>query len=277
LAWGTPEPPTKRQIFRAREWPRLRGWLEEDAEGWRLHRHVIHAADVWRGSGRDPAELYRGARLASSLDWAASHDSQLNDLERQFLDESRTATEREAERQRRTNSRLRALLAGVGVLLAAAMVAGVIAISQRQGAREAATVADASGSRADALNEERLDQALRLASAGVRSRGPILPGRPNTGDLTRRPRGRTLGRRFAPADRLAACASRLAARGVYDGTLHSRRETPVRRPRRWTRVPLGRRSGCLEAARLRGRGRPHPEQWCEVVPEQDYVAACPSG
>ena len=51
------------------EWPRLRGWLEEDAEGRRLHQHLIHAAAEWQGSGRDPAELYRGARLASALDW----------------------------------------------------------------------------------------------------------------------------------------------------------------------------------------------------------------
>ena len=149
------------------EWPRLRGWLEEEADSRRLHRHLIHAAGEWQGSGRDPAELYRGARLASSLDWAASRDSELNDLERQFLAESQSASEREAERQRRTNRRLRALLAGVGVLLAAAVVAGVIALSERQSARDAATVADAERLGAEALNEGRLDQALRLASAGV--------------------------------------------------------------------------------------------------------------
>ena len=126
-----------------REWPRLRGWLEEDAEGRRLHQHLIHAAGEWQASGRDPAELYRGARLASALDWAAEHDPELNELERDFLEESRAASEREAERQRRTNRRLRTLLAGVGVLLAAAVVAGVIALSERQGARNAATAADA--------------------------------------------------------------------------------------------------------------------------------------
>ena len=130
-----------------REWPRLRGWLEEDAEGRRLHQHLIAAAAEWRDSERDPAELYRGARLASALDWAAEHDPELNELERDFLDESRAASEREAERQRRTNRRLRTLLAGVGVLLAAAVVAGVIAISERQGARSAATVAEAAATR----------------------------------------------------------------------------------------------------------------------------------
>ncbi|HSI80565.1 MAG TPA: hypothetical protein VK919_07945, partial [Solirubrobacterales bacterium] len=149
------------------EWPRLRGWLEEDAEGRRLHQHLIHAAAEWEHSGRDPAELYRGARLASALDWASTHERELNERERALLEESRVASEREAERQRRTNRRLRALLAGVGVLLAAAVVAGAIALSERQGARSAATVADAERLGAQALTEEHLDQALRLASAGL--------------------------------------------------------------------------------------------------------------
>jgi WD40 repeat protein/DNA-binding SARP family transcriptional activator len=149
------------------EWPRLRAWLEEDAEGRRLHQHLIHAAAEWERSGRDPAELYRGARLASALEWASEHEREPNELERAFLAESRAASEREAERQRRTNRRLRALLAGVGVLLAAAVVAGVIAISERQGARDAATAADARRLAAQAVSEERRDQALRLATAGV--------------------------------------------------------------------------------------------------------------
>jgi DNA-binding SARP family transcriptional activator len=149
------------------EWPRLRGWLEQDAEGRRLHHHLIGAAREWRDSERDPAELYRGARLAASLDWAAEHDSELNELERAFLEESRAASEREAERQRRTNRRLRGLLAGVGVLLAAAVIAGVIAISERQSAQSAATAEAAQRLGAQAVNEDILDRAVRLASAGV--------------------------------------------------------------------------------------------------------------
>jgi WD40 repeat protein len=149
------------------EWPRLRGWLEEDAEGRRLHQHLIQAAGEWQRAGRDPGELYRGARLASALDWASSHDRELNELEREFLDEGRAASEREAERQHQTNRRLRALLAGVGVLLALAVVAGVIAVSERQGARSAATAADAQRLGAQALSEDRLDRALLLAGAGL--------------------------------------------------------------------------------------------------------------
>jgi len=150
-----------------REWPRLRDWLEADAEGRRLHHHLIGASQEWRDSERDPAELYRGARLAAALDWAAEHDPELNELEREFLEESRAASEREAERQRRSNGRLRLLLGGVGVLLTAAVIAGAIAISERQGARSAARVADAERLGAEALNADRLADALRLANAGV--------------------------------------------------------------------------------------------------------------
>ena len=150
-----------------REWPRLRGWLADDAEGRRLHQHLIHAAAEWQASGRDPAELYRGARLASALDWGSTHEPEPNELEREFLEESRAASEREAQRQRRTNRRLRTLLAGVGVLLALAVVAGVVALSERQGARSAAAAEAAQRLGAQALTEDRLDRALGLAGAGV--------------------------------------------------------------------------------------------------------------
>ena len=53
-----------------REWPRARAWLEDDREGRRLHHHLAASAAGWEAEGRDPAELYRGARLASALDWS---------------------------------------------------------------------------------------------------------------------------------------------------------------------------------------------------------------
>ena len=191
------------------EWPRLRAWLDDDAEGRRLHQHLIHAAAEWQGAGRDPAELYRGARLASALEWAAEHEREPNELERAFLDESRAASEREAERQRRTNRRLRALLAGVGVLLAAAVVAGVIALSERQGARSAATAADARRLAAQALTEDRRDRALQLAGAGVAlddslaTRSSLLSALVRGAPGARRPqrrRRRSLRSRSAPTD-----------------------------------------------------------------------------
>ena len=58
-----------------------------------------------------------------------------NAVERAFLEESRDAGEREAIAARRTNQRLRALLAGVAVLLALAAGAGVLFLDQRGTAR----------------------------------------------------------------------------------------------------------------------------------------------
>ena len=113
------------------EWPRLRTWLEDDAEGRKLHRHVTESSHTWDEGGRDPADLYRGARLTAAWEWAEPHEADLNDLEREFLRASRAASEGEAVRARRTNRRLRGLLVGVAVLLAASLVVGDLALTQR--------------------------------------------------------------------------------------------------------------------------------------------------
>jgi WD40 repeat protein/DNA-binding SARP family transcriptional activator len=125
------------------EWPRLRTWLEDDAEGRKLHRHVTESSRAWDEGGRDAADLYRGARLTAAWEWAEPHQADLNDLEREFLLASRTASEGEAVRARRTNRRLGGLLAGVAVLLAASLVIGDVAFTQRDRATDALTLADA--------------------------------------------------------------------------------------------------------------------------------------
>jgi DNA-binding SARP family transcriptional activator/WD40 repeat protein len=150
-----------------REWPRLREWMDSDAEARRLHRHITFAARDWDAGGRDTSELYRGARLASALDFAAEHEDALNALERDFLAEARMVSEREALRSRALNRRLRALLVGALVALVAAAGAGVLALNQRGEARDAALTADAQRIGAQALTEEHPDRALLLARAGV--------------------------------------------------------------------------------------------------------------
>jgi hypothetical protein len=150
-----------------RQWPRLRSWLEEDAEGRRLHQHLAPAARDWQAADRDRGELYRGARLAAALDWAAGHERDLNKLEHGFLDAGRAEAEQESEQQRRTNRRLRALLAGLVFLLALAVWAGIVALNQRGEARDAALTADAQRLGVEALNQERLDEALLFARAAV--------------------------------------------------------------------------------------------------------------
>ena len=143
-----------------REWPRLRGWLDEDADGRRVHRRLTYAARDWDAAGRDPSALDRGARLAAALEWAATHDGDLNIAERAFLDTSRSASER-AQR------RLRAGLAIVASLLVLAVTAGVVALNERGTARHEALAAAAQRLGAQALVEDDLDRSLLLARQGV--------------------------------------------------------------------------------------------------------------
>ena len=150
-----------------REWPRLREWIEEDAEGRRLRRHITQAATEWDATGRDRGELYRGARLAAALDWTADHALDVNELEREFVTESRDASEKETKRVRRTNRRLRGLLVGVAVLLAAAVAGGIFAVVQRGEARDAETAQFVQRLGAQALVEEDLDLSLLLAREAV--------------------------------------------------------------------------------------------------------------
>jgi WD40 repeat protein/DNA-binding SARP family transcriptional activator len=143
-------------------WPRLIGWLEEDAQGRRLHRHLTRAATDWEAAGREPSELYRGPRLAAALEWAdtAGEDAGLNRLELEFLQAGRTAFAR-------ANRRLRAALALMAVILVAALIAGAVALEARSSARRQATAAIAQRLGAQALVEPRLDRALLLAREGA--------------------------------------------------------------------------------------------------------------
>jgi WD40 repeat protein len=149
------------------EWPRLRDWIDEDADGRRLRRHITQAATEWDAADRDPGELYRGPRLAAALDWSADHAFELNELERAFVTESRELSEQETKRARRTNRRLRGLLAGVGVLLVASVVGGIFALVQRGQARDAETAQLAQRLGAQALVGDDLDLALLLARQAV--------------------------------------------------------------------------------------------------------------
>jgi WD40 repeat protein/class 3 adenylate cyclase len=150
-----------------RHWPTLRAWLDEDREGRLVHRRLTAAAQEWDATARDSALLYRGTRLSGASDWAAAHDSELNELEREFLSASRDAELHEIETTRRRNRRLRILLAGALVALAGAVAAGVLALDQRNTARDTALTADAQRLGAEALIEDRIDRALLLARAGV--------------------------------------------------------------------------------------------------------------
>jgi WD40 repeat protein/class 3 adenylate cyclase len=204
-----------------REWPRLGGWLNEDRESLLVHRHLTRATQAWEGMGRDPGELYRGARLAAALDWADGRVD-LTDDERAFLEASGAAQERELREARRRARRLRVLLAGVVVLLAFALVAGAVALVQRGHARHTATVAQAGRLAAQSreVAAQRPDLALLLALEAVRrddsvdSRGALL------GALEHGSRVRTWLQGFASPVNATAFSpdGKLLATVTHDGT-----------------------------------------------------------
>jgi hypothetical protein len=155
-----------------REWPRLQTWLDEDAEGRKVRLHLIGAARDWEQRGREPADLYRGARLSAALDWAAEHQVELNAAEREFLEASREATQREVEKERRANRRLRGLLAGAGALLVVALAAVGFALTQADAARQQTALAeerekDAEAARTDAETAARFARSRELAASAV--------------------------------------------------------------------------------------------------------------
>jgi WD40 repeat protein len=168
-----------------REWPTLRGWLEEDRAGLRLHRHLAESAEDWLSRQRDPADLYRGARLAQAVEWAdmSPQAALMNSLEREFLRASQAgaesaSAEREAQRQRElvaarqlaaaqqqraeeqalAASRLRArnrAITAIGALgLILAVLAGALAVQSNRNAAQAGAnlaLAQANLARAESL------------------------------------------------------------------------------------------------------------------------------
>jgi WD40 repeat protein/DNA-binding SARP family transcriptional activator/energy-coupling factor transporter ATP-binding protein EcfA2 len=159
----------------ARAWPRLRDWLDDDVDGQRILRHLANAADTWDTMGRPDSELYRGLRLSQAVDWRDRARPTLSSTEEAFLDAGAAladaehrSTEERARRQVRTNRRLKALLAGVAILLVAAIAAGLLAWRQAERADRAAVVADAGRVAALADNETQADLALLLAVQAMR-------------------------------------------------------------------------------------------------------------
>ncbi|NUT90526.1 MAG: helix-turn-helix domain-containing protein [Saccharothrix sp.] len=105
---------THEALFQA--WPRLRGWLDEDRAGLRVHRHLIEATAIWEELDRDPGVLFRTGRLAATVDWVARAKPALTRPERDFLDASAAV---EAGGRRATRRRRRVLVTVVAVLVCA--------------------------------------------------------------------------------------------------------------------------------------------------------------
>ncbi|MEZ0447399.1 BTAD domain-containing putative transcriptional regulator [Cellulomonas sp. ICMP 17802] len=132
-----------------RAWPRLRAWLDDDAAGVRILRHLSAAANGWDALGRPDGELYRGARLDVALEWRASTTPELTAVETDFLDAAQALREADADqlavraaRDARQNRRLRTALASVVAVLVLAVVAGSLAGVSRADATRARNAAE---------------------------------------------------------------------------------------------------------------------------------------
>ncbi len=164
-----------------REWPRLRGWLEVEAEARAVQRRLVVAAAEWDAGGREDAELWRGSRLVAGTDFVAAHTRETTDVERSFVGAGQVLqdTEQREMRERaatavRHNRRLRRLLGAVGVLLVVALVAGAVALQARSRAERETTIQTARGLAASSVAalDEDAELAVLLAVKGVeRARG----------------------------------------------------------------------------------------------------------
>ncbi len=66
-------------------WPRLLKWLDEDRDARRIHARLSRTAQEWNVSGREPSHLYRETMLSIVEEWASTHETDLNELEHEFL------------------------------------------------------------------------------------------------------------------------------------------------------------------------------------------------
>lgn len=163
-------------------WPRLARWLEDDAAGRAVRRRLAPAALEWDLAGRPDEEVYRGARLAAALEWAATPGADLTPVEQAFLDAARTgadhelaATRRRAEQEAAGRHRTRRLAGLLAVALVLALVAAGLAVDYERAAQEravqasaASVVADANRLAALSTTVGSLDVALLLAAQAVR-------------------------------------------------------------------------------------------------------------
>jgi len=152
-----------------REWPRLRGWLDESRDDIRMQRLLAVAAGEWQANGRETSYLLRGTRLNQFTLWVDEADIALTEDEDEYLKASlverqvRKAAEaqRQAHEERleqRFSRFLRALVVVLAVATVIAVILSMVAFNQGNIAQQnAATATYAQG------------EALQLAAAEATS------------------------------------------------------------------------------------------------------------
>src|SRR5262249_15314474 len=130
-----------------RVWGRLREWLDASRTALRVQRQLGAAAAEWERAERDSGFLATGARLAQVEGLAREGSLALTEGERAYLDASVAEQEqweaaeyerqaRELELQKRSASRLRYLVVGLGAFLVVAIGLSGWAVNRSQAAEE---------------------------------------------------------------------------------------------------------------------------------------------
>ena len=80
-------------------WPKFRAWIEEDRDALRMRRDVEMASTHWNDSGRDDSDLFRGVRLAATVEWSNEHPEMVGEVDREFIATGQARHEQEVRRR----------------------------------------------------------------------------------------------------------------------------------------------------------------------------------
>jgi WD40 repeat protein/DNA-binding SARP family transcriptional activator/tRNA A-37 threonylcarbamoyl transferase component Bud32/energy-coupling factor transporter ATP-binding protein EcfA2 len=128
-------------------WPRLRSWIDASRDELQARRQLRDATAAWARSDREHSHLFRGARLATTLERVDANRVGFD--ERSFLDASIIERDREQARERQRLRRTQTLLGATAALLVVALLAGSVALVQRSRADDQRSQAVAARDRAD--------------------------------------------------------------------------------------------------------------------------------
>lgn len=107
-------------------WPRLRSWIDDDRVGCLERQYVEADAAEWVAADRDPAQLYRRARLATISPYLAKGTT--TRVAREFITAAQTV-----DRTRRRRSRM---VLGAALFSVVVLILGIVVIREHALARQ---------------------------------------------------------------------------------------------------------------------------------------------
>jgi WD40 repeat protein len=161
-------------------WPRLSGWLTEDAADIAALGSLQQAVDDWTGHGRDGSYLYQGTKLAGAADLADRLGERVGQGVRDFLDASATAEAAERDQAARRavqTRRRRRTIAGLSVFVTVAVVTAVLSVAAWRATDRARAETQAHRLAAEAGRRVATDRdtALLLAAEAVERSDAVEP------------------------------------------------------------------------------------------------------